>query len=234
MRMQVTSDPEHWFGDPDFRARVLAGLDGMFGAAVRSGLAASMYLVSDGCDGADNGHTLSEIAARERLSVTETAYWLLQRAGPNFGTVMIVENWVKWDDLVAALADPDFLIMGDGTTSTLDGPGARFQMCPSDWGYTARFLSQFVRDMKLCSLDEAVSRMSSGPARQLGLKDRGRIATDLAADIVVFDLDTMGTAVSPSSLSERPSGIEHVLVNGQFVFRVGELTDALPGRVGRH
>ena len=75
--------------------------------------------------------------------------------------------------------------------------------------------------------------MTSGPAKQLGLTDRGRIAPGLAADLVVLDLDALGTEVSPGNLRELPRGIWHVLVNGEFVLRDGRLTDALPGTVGR-
>jgi N-acyl-D-amino-acid deacylase len=233
LRARIDTDPVRHLGDPDLRATVLAGLGGMFGAAVSNGLADTMHIACDGLDGTDNGKTLPEIAAREGLDLGEAAYWLLQRAGVDYGTVMIVENWVRWEDLLDALADPSFLIMGDGATGTLDGAGAHFDMCPSDWGYTARFLSRFVRDMGLCSLEDAVARMAVMPARQLGLTDRGTIAPGMRADLVVLDFATVGTAVSPSSLRALPQGIEQVLVNGRFVVRDGQPTHALPGMVGR-
>ncbi|MEC3909449.1 amidohydrolase family protein [Sphingobium sp. CR2-8] len=219
--------------DPDFRTKVLSSLDGMFGAAVESGLAESMFVACDGADGRMHGKTLPEIAEAQGMSVAEAAYWLLERAGDNFQTVMIVEHWVLWKDLVSALSDPSFLIMGDGATSVLDGPGSQFDMCPSDWGYAPRFLSQFVRDMGLCTIEQAVARMASGPAQQLGLRDRGVIEIGMQADLVVFDLAKVGTRVSPRSLRELPTGIGDVLVNGVPVVRNGEATNALPGTVGR-
>jgi N-acyl-D-amino-acid deacylase len=68
-------------------------------------------------------------------------------------------------------------------------------------------------------------------AQILGLKDRGRIAEGLLADVVVFDPDRIrdrATYFEPFQYSE---GITHVLVNGAFVLDDGEPTAAKPGRV---
>ena len=207
-------------------------MGGMFEAAVKHGLVDSMYVAADGCDGALVGKSLSGVAKIAKLPVTEAAVWLLERAGENFYTVTIVENWVRWAHLLEALSDPRFFLMGDGITSCLDGPLARSCISLSDWGYAPRFLSQFVRDTALVPLEAAIERMTSAPARQIGLTDRGQIAECLKADIVVFDLKSIGSDVQPNDLCRQPTGIEHVLVNGSFVVDGGRPTNARPGEVG--
>jgi N-acyl-D-aspartate/D-glutamate deacylase len=110
--------------------------------------------------------------------------------------------------------------------------GACFSL--SDWGYAPRFLSDFVRDSPLVPLEAAIARMTDGPARQIGLTDRGRIASGLKADLVLFDLKTVGSAVKPNDLCKVPMGIDSVVVNGAFVVDGGRATDARPGVVGLH
>ena len=71
------------------------------------------------------------------------------------------------------------------------------------------------------------------PARRLGFTERGRIAEGLAADITCFNPDTVIDRATYDNPRQYPTGIEHVLVNGQPVVAGGEQTDALPGRVLR-
>lgn len=216
---------------PAFKARVLVGGGGMFETAVKNDLVRSMYVSADGADGAMVGRSLGAIAEELGVDAIEAAYRLLHRAGENFSCVTIVENWVVWRDLVTALEDDRFFIMGDGATACLDG--SHQAMSLSDWGYAPRFLSQFVRDGgDRIPLAKAVHRMTLGPARQIGLTDRGALAVGMAADIVAFRMDKIGSAVRPDSMRHPPTGIEHVWINGVEVVRGQTPTDALPGVVG--
>lgn len=72
--------------------------------------------------------------------------------------------------------------------------------------------------------------MTSLPASNLGLDDRGRLAEGMAADITVFDPSTItdrSTWEDPHRFSE---GVAHVLVNGELAIKAGELTGATEGR----
>ena len=75
--------------------------------------------------------------------------------------------------------------------------------------------------------------MTSVAANDLKLYDRGRIAPHAAADLVVFDADHVADRATFAEPNLPPSGIVHVLVNGQFVIEQGKATNALPGRVLR-
>ena len=76
--------------------------------------------------------------------------------------------------------------------------------------------------------------MSGFPAERFGIKDRGKIAKGLAADVVVFDPETVADRSTWSAPIEPPVGVDWVLVNGAPVVEEGSLTGALPGRVLRH
>jgi N-acyl-D-amino-acid deacylase len=108
---------------------------------------------------------------------------------------------------------------------------------PRMFGSGTRLLGSCVRDWKLFSLEDAVYKLASWPARRFGLKDRGELRVGAFADVVVFDPDTVqdhATYAEPQRLS---SGIEHVLVNGVPVIKesvpVLEFRRKWPGRALR-
>ncbi|HEY4227244.1 MAG TPA: D-aminoacylase [Candidatus Limnocylindrales bacterium] len=116
-----------------------------------------------------------------------------------------------------------------GTDSTFVGA----RPSPRSYGSYPRILGQFVREEALLSLEGAVAKMTSMPAARLGLKDRGRIADGLVADLVVFDPATVRANASYDEPRRFPDGIEHVIVNGHLVVEDGAHTGALPGRALR-
>ena len=104
---------------------------------------------------------------------------------------------------------------------------------PRYYGCYPRILGRYVREDGVLSLENAIYKMSGFPADRLGLRDRGRIAEGLAADIVVFDPDTVidhATFDKPQQLS---TGVTHLYVNGQAVVSDGAHTGATPGKVLR-
>ncbi len=101
------------------------------------------------------------------------------------------------DRMAELLNDRSILIgLGDG--------GAHLDML-CDAGYPTYVLGTWVRERKVLSLEEAVRRMTSDPADFFGIKDRGRIAPGLAADLVLFDPATVGSA-GRSRAALRPAG----------------------------
>lgn len=102
----------------------------------------------------------------------------------------------------------------------------------------ARFYGTFPRKIRhyalergALSLEDAIRSMTSLPAQILGLKDRGMIGEGMTADLVVLDLEQVRDQATFFEPHQYPEGIEHVLINGDFVVEHGELTWKLPGRV---
>lgn len=104
---------------------------------------------------------------------------------------------------------------------------------PRTYATYPRILGHFVRETNVLSLEEAIRKMTSLPARIVGLQRKGIVRPDQDADIVVFNPRT----VSNSSTVERPGrptrGIVDVLVNGEFVVKEGAVTGRTPGEAIR-
>lgn len=104
---------------------------------------------------------------------------------------------------------------------------------PRAYGSFARFLGRYVREKQLLPLAEAVRRLTSLPAINLKLPDRGRLAPDAWADLVVFDPARVADLASFAEPHQFAHGMQQVFVNGVAVLRDGVMTGARPGCVVR-
>jgi N-acyl-D-amino-acid deacylase len=135
------------------------------------------------------------------------------------------------------------LITDPRTLLGLSDAGAHIDVfCTAD--YTTHLLGQWVREMKVMTLEHAVKRITSEPAAFFGIKDRGRIATGLAADLVIFDPETIDSNLKPEFVNDFPGklarlvtrgrGIHYTIVNGQVLIENGTPVPGLrPGQVVR-
>jgi N-acyl-D-aspartate/D-glutamate deacylase len=124
-------------------------------------------------------------------------------------------------------------IISDTITLSSRPPLDAVRWSPSTWGWTARFLTEFADRRRLMALPEAVRRLTAYAADRVGLKDRGRIAVGMSADLVVFDPAALADRTSLKQPNAAPAGIRDVIVNGAFALHDGQLTDARSGLVLR-
>lgn len=134
-------------------------------------------------------------------------------------------------------ADVDRIMRYPNTAIASDGGIREFGLGmphPRSYGTNARVLAEYVRNRKVLTLEDAIRRMTSLPARTFGLRDRGLIREGMAADILLFDpqrVQDKATFQQPHQYSE---GFDWVLVNGVVMVEDGKLTDARGGQVIRH
>lgn len=108
------------------------------------------------------------------------------------------------------------------------------------YGYATRFLGYWIRERRAMGLEEGVRKLTFMVASIFGLHDRGLIRPGMAADLVLFDPDTVADC-EPEMVNDLPGGekrliqkakgIHTTLVNGEILITNGEHTGALPGRV---
>ncbi|GAB3480365.1 N-acyl-D-amino-acid deacylase family protein [Nocardiopsis coralliicola] len=101
---------------------------------------------------------------------------------------------------------------------------------PRGHGTFPRYLGHYARDLGVFTQEECVAHLSARPAARLGLRDRGRIAPGLRADLVLFDPGRVRDRATFAEPRRLPGGIPHVWVAGTPVIRDGARTSALPGR----
>lgn len=105
---------------------------------------------------------------------------------------------------------------------------------PIAYGLFPHYLKEFVKDKKIMTLEEAIMKATSLPARNvLGLKDRGVLSLGAYADIVVFDFDRIGMGGDLRTPARPPTGIEYVLVNGEVTYANMSHTGVKAGKVIR-
>ena len=104
---------------------------------------------------------------------------------------------------------------------------------PRGWGTFARILAVYVRQLELLTLEEAVRKMTSLPARRLGFADRGIVREGFAADLCCFDPVTVRDVATYEDPRRTAEGFPFVAVNGSLVVDEGQRTEALPGRALR-
>ena len=107
-----------------------------------------------------------------------------------------------------------------------DGP-----VHPRFYGTFPRKIRHYALTVGALSLESAIRAQTSLPARIMGLADRGEIREGNWADLVVFDLETIADQATFVDPHQHATGIDHVLVNGEFVVEDGEILMTLPGRV---
>jgi N-acyl-D-amino-acid deacylase len=163
------------------------------------------------------GRTIGDIARERGQDPVETYLDLVGELGSQ--TRIINWNYSGRDDEETSLRkvlrhprtcfETDTILTGNGVDN------------PASYGTFPRILGRYVRELGMLSLEDAVHRMTGFSADRMRLRDRGRIARGLAADLVVFDPATVGDNTERSAPNRRPSGIETVLVNGQVVVQEG-------------
>jgi N-acyl-D-amino-acid deacylase len=142
------------------------------------------------------------------------------------GFAQMVYHSMSEDDVRRIMQYPYNMAAADGGVAT--GKGMPH---PRGYGTNARVLGKYVREEKVLSLTEAIRRMTSLPAQKFHLKDIGLLREGMAADIVIFDEQT----VSDRSTFEQPhqfsAGFHYVLVNGKVVVDKGIHTGIRSGRI---
>ncbi len=176
------------------------------------------------------GMTLAQVAEERGTPPEETAIDLVIEDGTRVQVVyflMSEENvrrqialpWVSFDSDAASMA-PEGIFLQNSTH-------------PRAYGNFARLLGRYVREEGVIPLEEAVRKLTSLPAANLGISDRGQLAEGYFADVVVFDPTTIIDHATYEDPHQLATGVTHVFVNGVMVLEDAEPTGRTPGRFVR-
>ncbi len=101
---------------------------------------------------------------------------------------------------------------------------------PRAYGNFARLLGKYVREEKVIPLEEAIRKLTSLPANNLKIKNRGYLKKGYFADVVLFDPNEIQDHATFEAPHQYATGVQHVIVNGELVLENGEPTGTTPGR----
>jgi N-acyl-D-amino-acid deacylase len=176
------------------------------------------------------GKSLAEVAALRGATPEETAIDLVIEDDSDVGAVYFT---MSEDNVRRQIALPWVSFGSDGASQAPEGVFLERSTHPRAYGNFARLLGKYVREEKVIPLAEAIRRLTSLPAANLGLERRGALAVGNFADLVVFDPETVQDHATFDNPHQYATGMVHVLVNGVPVLAEGEHTGAKPGRVVR-
>jgi N-acyl-D-amino-acid deacylase len=173
------------------------------------------------------GKTLGEVAKMRGKDPVETIMDLVLEDRSRIGTIYFL---MSEDNLKKQIRQPWVSFGSDAASIAPEGNTLRSSAHPRAYGNFARLLGKYVREEKVISLAEAVRRLSSLPATNLGLDHRGLLKPGMFADVVVFDPKTIGDRATFENPHQLSVGVQHVFVNGMQVLKDGEPTGAKSGR----
>ncbi|WP_077148423.1 amidohydrolase family protein [Sphingopyxis sp. KK2] len=176
------------------------------------------------------GKTLADVAAMRGKSPEETAMDLVVEDGSRVGTVYFL---MSEDNVRKQVQLPWMSFGSDAASQSAEGVFLKSGSHPRTYGNFARLLGRYVRDEKLISLEQAVYRLTTLPATNLGLAERGALKPGYYADVVIFDPATIADHATFEKPHQYATGVRDVFVNGAQVLKGGEPTGATPGRAVR-
>jgi N-acyl-D-amino-acid deacylase len=174
------------------------------------------------------GKTLSEVAKMRGVSPEDAAVDLVIEDGTRVSTIYFL---MSDDNLRKQIALPYVSFGSDADSSAPEGVFLKSSNHPRAFGNFANLLGRYVRDEHVIPLAEAVRRLTSLPAQNLGIANRGFLKPGNFADVVVFDPATIAGQSTYEKPMQFATGVVHVFVNGVQVLKDGEHTGATVGRV---
>ena len=173
------------------------------------------------------GKTLGEVAKMRGKDPVETIMDLLLEDRSRIGTIYFL---MSEDNIKKQIRLPWVSFGSDAASISAEGVFLRSAAHPRAYGNFARLLGKYVRDEKVISLSEAIRRLSSLPATNLGLNHRGLLQNGMFADVVIFDPKTIADRATFENPHQYSVGVRDVFVNGKQVLKNGEHTGVKPGK----
>lgn len=176
------------------------------------------------------GMTLAEVAEERGTPPEETAIDLVIEDGTR---VQVVYFLMSEENVRRQIALPWVSFDSDAASMAPEGVFLQNSTHPRAYGNFARLLGRYVRGEGVIPLEEAVRKLTSLPAANLGIADRGRLAEGYFADVVVFDPASVIDHATYEDAHQLATGVTHVFVNGVMVLEDSEPTGAMSGRFVR-
>jgi len=177
------------------------------------------------------GKKITEIAQVQGVSVEEAIVNMLIASQ---GRVITFFKTLSEENVKMGLKHSLSFVASNGSGYDIDYYTRKKELVhPRCFGAFPRFLRKYVREEKLISWEEAIYKITGGPAEKIGLKKRGALKKGNFADITVFNPKTVIDKATFENPFQYPEGIDYVIVNGKIAVDKGKYTGEMAGRVLR-
>lgn len=173
------------------------------------------------------GKTLGEVARMRGADPENTILDLVLEDQSRVGTVYFL---MDEENIKKQIKIPWVSFGSDAESIAPEGAFLKSNPHPRAYGNFARLLGKYVRDEKVISLEEAVRRLTSLPAANLGLDRRGWLKKGFFADVVIFDPATIADKATFEKPHQFAIGVRDVFVNGQQMLQDGSHTGKFAGK----
>jgi N-acyl-D-amino-acid deacylase len=199
--------------NPQIRARLVKDME----ENLRRRGGANTLLMTSTRDSTILGKRLDQIAKERKTTPIEAAIQIILNGGSSVASFNMNEK------------DIEKFMVQDFIYTDSDGSDGH----PRKYGTFPKLIHEYVETKHVLTMPQAIRRSTSGPAKALGIKERGSLTPGYFADVIVFDPKT----ITDKSTYEQPTllavGMRYVLVNGAFAVEDGKYTGATPGKVLR-
>lgn len=175
------------------------------------------------------GRNFDEIAELWNKDPWDCYFDIMVAAGARMDDLIAVGMLFTEEHVAEMVSHPLFSLEADIVSSALDSPLRDQLNFKASYAGMIHFLTCHVRQRNTLRIEDAIRKMTSMPANHFGLRDRGLLRKGYFADIVVFDYEKLDDGATDEQPLAYARGVEHVIVNGQFVIDDSEHTDARPG-----
>lgn len=173
------------------------------------------------------GRYLDNIAEELGKSPGETVIDLIVE---DDSRIQVVYFSMSEDNIRKKIVQPWMSFCSDAGSYTNEGVFVQQSTHPRAYGSFVRVLGKYCRDEKLYSLEDGIRRLTSLPAGNLKIKNRGKLKEGYFADVVVFDPEVVNDKATFEDPHKYAVGVQDVFVNGEQVLKDGEHTGASAGR----
>lgn len=218
--------------DPEARARIKANPQPMW-LIVRAEKWSDIKLLNATINKDLVGADFAEIGRMRNCHPYDAVLDILLEEGEHMMACMWTSRSFRDADVELCLEQPECAVISDTVAIANDGVLKDHLGSLTGYGWAARFLQYYVRDRGILNLAQGLAKLTSIPARRLGLKKRGVLKKGYHADVCVFDQANIASNATARNPRRYASGIAHVLVNGQWSMRNGQRTRINAGRVLR-
>lgn len=201
------------------RSRMFSNPDSVAKGIAAAGGANRLQVVAFFHEPELNGLRLDEIARRRGMTDVEAYIWIMENGGSG-----LIGHTMNEEDVDTFMASPWVMTSSDGGVRSAHPRGA---------GTFPRVLGHYVRERGILTLERAVQRATSMPARRLGLSDRGVLRAGARADLAIFDPERVVDRSTFDNGTRQAEGVESVWLGGVETWSGGEPTGARPGRAIR-